>query len=720
MGFVKLSGMPTPPKTRVSSVQNMKGGLNIHDLAWQIQADQSPEMKNMWWRDGVLQSRPGITAYNNGMIVGVSSTSNPNFGSIPSHARPYHGWYVLVNPSAEAQGGFTLIAADDLQYYAHVSLPDGSGGSKTITHGGSFFEYGGVLYYKAEGIYVRLNVSEEVDAAVGLNLLQAEEVEGYIPTTYMNARPSNFDYTNTTEFYPSGHSFGGGDAYQPVNRLTPWRRITYSIRTEDRFLYIPEPVDNTLAADKVIVIEYLCKDGSWAVFGDWGLAYMDGTEGNVCVQKHQTWIEIGRHTAEYPVGLYEALKGEETLEAHNNLRVTYKASTEEGSSAQTVVNSLMSCDLAVVYGGGAGLCVVMAGCSSQPNAYFWSGNTNVAMDPTYFPVENYNLAGDVSDPITAFGKQQNMLVIFQERQIGRCAFGTTEIDGRIFVTMDYTVVNPQIGCDVPNSVQLVENNLVFANTKSGVMFIKDTSAAYENNIVNISRNVEASRSAPGVLLDIGSSPRSVTSIDDGKRYWLCANDHAWLWDYSLGGSINDAKSLSWFYFDSMKTPGCWLGLDREIPAYIGIDGYLRKFETTTTDAADETTGLWSVRGGDFEKVLALPIQDFNTYEVLKNVDKAIFVVKSSGDSSIDIEYETDYGTRKDLTPIRTYGARTWLPRDLTKGRSLVFTKFAVTAVRKPRCLHVRHFLVRLRNSARSEAVSFISAQIYFTLQGADR
>jgi hypothetical protein len=286
--------------------------------------------------------------------------------------------------------------------------------------------------------------------------------------------------------------------------------------------------------------------------------------------------------------------------------------------------------------------------------------------------------------------------------------------------MDYTVINPQIGCDAPKSIQLIENNLVFANTKSGVMFIKDTSSAYENNIVNISRNVEASRTAHGILLDIGVSPKSVTSIDDGKRYWLCANNHVWLWDYSLGGSTNDAKSLAWYYFDAVRTPSFWIGLDRELPAFVDVEGYLCEFKDTLADKVDEDTGLWLAQGEPFEKMLTLPIQDFNTYEVLKNVEKTIFVVKSSGDSVTDIEYETDYGTRKDLTPIVTRGTKTWVPRDLSKGRALVFTKFAVTAVRKPRCLHVRHFLVRLTNSSLNESIAFVSAQIYYTLQGVDR
>ncbi len=704
MGFVKLSNLPNPPKLRVSSVQNMKGGLNIHDLAWQIKADQSPEMKNMWWRDGVLQSRPGLTVYNNGMIVPTEETSETKLNYLRSYGYPYHGWYIIHDPVGSR---FLAIAERNLQY----SIPVGDSASAGLTFtvdrpDGTFFLHGDTLYYKSKGGYYEITLSEVSDTNYSdLKLPVAKNVKGYIPTTYINAKPNN-----RTVDESSGTFFGGGDAYQPVNRISPWRCITYNVSTEAdaRSLFIPEAVvdEEPSAADaddfsvnyQCITLEYLGSDGRWVEMRiPW-----------VYYNSVRTWIYFGRGApSSDATRLYDALEFAGTLGKTNNVRVTYMAADDKYTAG------IMDCNIAEVYGGGQGLCVVMAGCGVQPNAYFWSGNTDVAMDPTYFPVENYNLAGNVSDPITAFGKQQNMLVIFQERQVGRTVFGTTEIDGRVFVTMDYTVINPQMGCDVPNSVQLIENNLVFANTRSGVMFIKDTSSAYENNIVNISLNVEAPRHAPGILLDINEAPRAVTSIDDGKRYWLCANDHVWLWDYSLGGSINDPKALSWYYFDAVKTPSAWVGLDREIPAYIDELGYLREFKTTVEDTDD-------VKGVNFEKVLALPIQDFGTYEVLKNVEKTIFVVKSSGDSTTNIEYETDYGTRTDKTPIKTYGAKAWLPRDLTKGRALVFTKFAVTEVRKPRCLHVRHFLVRLVNDRRNEAISFISAQIYFTLQGVDR
>lgn len=675
MGFVKLSSMPTPPKLRVSTVQNLRGGLNVHDLAWQISSDQSPEMKNMWWENGVLQSRPGQTTYNNGAVNDYDDTAVHDYDNLKAYGNLYHGWYVIYNPAREC---FTALAGADPQTSTDILGADGA--VFNVEHPeGMFFLYADVLYFKSKGGYYKITVTDEMNAA-GLYSLQAGEVEVFVPTILINGNPAEK---------------GAGSLYQPVNRMSLYRKVTYNCKSDTKAIVLPEYVPGGLST--YITVEYLATDGTWS----------RGTVSSVSAVGETTTLNFTGGFAN-------------VVDTTNNVRVTYCVADPEKLITDSYYRSVVDCNIVTVYGGGQGLCVVMAGAESQPNAYFWSGNTQVAMDPTYFPAEHWNLAGDISDPITAFGQQQNMLVIFQGNRIGRTVFATTEIEGRTFITMDYTTVNPMVGCDLPGSVQLVDNNLVFANTRKGVMFIKDTSSAYENNVVQISRNIEQQRVGGGFFYDLNVNAKDqVTSLDDGKRYWLFANSHAWIWDYSLGGSVGESRGLSWFYFDGIQNPSCWFGLEEDLPWYFGRDGYLRRFVTTIIDTYGDD-GVWEARGEDYDKLLTLPIQDFGTYEVLKNVVKAIFVVKSSGDAVIDIEYETDYEARKDLTPIITRSPRVWVPRDLTSGRSLKFARFAVTAVRKPRCIHIRHFLVRLKNSSRAETMAFVSAQIYYTLQGVDR
>jgi hypothetical protein len=107
---------------------------------------------------------------------------------------------------------------------------------------------------------------------------------------------------------------------------------------------------------------------------------------------------------------------------------------------------------------------------------------NQIMDPGYFPAEHYNLAGDAGEAITGFGRQQDYLVIFKERSVGRASSALRRIDGREFIHGPMWGLTRAIGCDLPYTIQLIQTNLVFCNSKRGVHMVLDSSSAYENNI----------------------------------------------------------------------------------------------------------------------------------------------------------------------------------------------------------------------------------------------
>ena len=86
MAFVRLSNMPSPPTLRCANVQAPIGGLNIKDISWLVSANQSPEMKNMWWEDGALRSRPEQMIYNNGMIKDIGDDTAVS-GRVAAHPK---------------------------------------------------------------------------------------------------------------------------------------------------------------------------------------------------------------------------------------------------------------------------------------------------------------------------------------------------------------------------------------------------------------------------------------------------------------------------------------------------------------------------------------------------------------------------------------------------------------------------------------------------------
>lgn len=385
----------------------------------------------------------------------------------------------------------------------------------------------------------------------------------------------------------------------------------------------------------------------------------------------------------------------------NNVKITCYKGDEDTKK------SVLACRCVTVYGSGNSLAIVCGGTPAQPNAYFWSGNTTISVDASYFPFDYYNFAGQADEYITGFGKQQNMLVILKERSIGKAHFSIENISGRDYLRLAYTPINEVIGCNLPKTIQLVENNLVFANTYAGVHILLDTSAAGENNVIRLSRNVNGPDDASyGLLYDVRAvSGSAVTAFDDGQRYWITANGHAYLWDYTISGYRTKEERLSWFLFDNMR-PICWFHIEEE--NYYGrADGSLVTFTHKFSDFDEPIMRRYT-----------FATQSFGTYEVLKDVLKVIFAVRSDTNTRIRITYKTDYEEREDLTPIDAYSFKL-VPRNLAF-RNLNVIVFAGTAVRIPRCFHVRHFSMRLENDVIDTDMSVVSAQIIYRYMREDR
>lgn len=508
---------------------------------------------------------------------------------------------------------------------------------------GTFFVFGDALYYLSGREYLKITSTFTVAPVVP-----------YIPVVAINRMPDGT----------------GGDLYQPENRLAPGKAIWFT-------------ADGT---STVYMLPYQGLDATTVTCTVYGVAKVENTDFTV----DRT---LGKVT-------FNAAPAKQNPEVLNGVKITvYK------SDADTQ-NSILTCRQAIVYGGDNDIAVVVGGPTKQPNAYFWSGSHSV-VDPTYFPFDYYNLAGpDAKEYVTGFGRQQRLLIIFKERSIGKSTFSTETIDGRDYLKLPYTPINNRIGCDLPYTIQLVLNNLVFCNTKDGPHMLLDTSNAGENTVVPLGRNINGTDTRDGLLHDVRSvAATAVSSVDDGKRYWVVANGHAYLWDYWISPYAGVAENLTWFYFTNINAR-CWIQKTDEL-FYGTAAGRLVAFVSEYADF-----------GGAITKRFRFATQYFDTYEVLKDVFKVIFSVRSDTNTVINIQYETDYESRADLSPILAYSYRL-SPRNLAY-RILSTVRYAKTNVRKPGCWHVRHFSMTLTNNVAYTDMSLIGAQIFYRFSGGDR
>ena len=771
MGYVNLSKMPSPAKEYVQTFDTLAGGLNLRDLDYRIGNNESPEMKNLMWREGILCSRDGQ--------VWVNDEESEISGFVTAYSKIWNGKMII-------HAGTSLYAVDP-ETAGRTTLYTAVG----MTSHGTFFPYNEKLYYKTKGHYVQITY-------VAGNFT-ASAVTGYIPITYINCSPAN----------------GSGTVYQPENRLSSDKTLWYNAS----FTLTAQPSSNSLSVvvedsyfrmrintpgsyvfsfdgsvwkldgDTVDLLDYGITLGGTPSNGDtitvvltfaneYYLPVRDITLASVVVDgqtkaeesvdftvtsatatavidkgvwrtkvtvsgtytfiydynaiPNATWKLEGAAVdiTEYGITVSGAPAMDDTIkvvyvrgdfwtdmdagkivffvpppvtypETNNTVRITYtKANTD-------AYKSIDDCTIVAVYGGTGALCVVMAGSENQPNAYFWNGQTNIAMDPSYFPMTQYQFAGDAEDPITAFGKQQGYLIIFKQESLGRTSLGTETVDDRLTIDLPYTGINAKIGCDLPYTVELVENNLVWCNTTQGVHFLANTSAAYENNVVCLSQKVNNSGATwnQGLLWDVrNNTVDTIVSCDDEKRYWLIVNGHVWLWDYD----ISQYTKPSWFYFDNVYGRA-FISKDEEV-WHFNSNSRLSKFKRVYFD--------YDPVNGAIDKVFQFATQFFGTYDRKKNVNSVIVNTRSDTNTIIELKYLTDYEERYDLTPL---SGISWslVPRNLTF-RDLSCYGFAYVFRRKPHCRRVQFFTMRLENNLPEMDMSIVSAQIYYEFQGRQR
>ena len=650
--YISLKDSPSP-KTEYSIVfDSLSGGLNLRDADYRLKPNESPEMKNLLWRDGMLRSRKGQRWLSSIQLgTGHAAFEKLWYG----HAFCHIGsslYAFLALPSPHGEGGSSQELTDEVSpLLLCTGIPEVRG---------TFFLYGNQLYYKTRGAYKVISATYANNAWS----FTAASVNPYVPVVLINADPRT----------------GAGDLYQPENRLQPRKTVWYNAATGVRQYKLP------VLATTVTRVEV---DGTRLTSG-W--AY-----------NPQTGI-VTFNTAP-PVT---------DPPTNNTVHITYLLENQEA------YQSIDDCRYCTVYGGTGELCVVMAGSTAQPNAYFWSGNSDIKMDASYFPVEQYQLASSTEERITGFGKQQDNLIVFKESSVGKTTLGTAVVNDRIYIDLPYVPINASTGCNLPWSIQLVENNLVFANS-SGVYMLLDTTAANENNIYCLSRKLgngarfgftlgarETTESvAPGNLSEqnVGglntAAEDEVCSCDDGNRYYLTGGGETYCWDYD----ISAYKDPSWFYLTNTSAIAWITRSDQGIAPYAHLDAYGR---ITVLQEAFNDYGL------AIERVYRFPMSSFGGYDRRKNVNSVIVTLGAFESENTELIYITDYEERADLTNLEVVpdyeASRVVGTRPLSDTVPAVFR-------RRPMCRRVLHFTMRLRNNNINEDLELIGAQVFWNMQG---
>lgn len=728
---LNLARMPDQPKTYIQDIPNLSGGLNIWELDYRIDPNQSPNLKNLWWQDGVLQSRDGQQ-----YIYGPSE--NQMKDQLPPGTMPWRDLGVGRSCYSSLFWGYALFHIGNKLYYADhsvepytlrtlytLAVPAGS----DATERGTFFRYGDWLLYKCRGNFVKISYNPDADPHLSASDLTQD---AYSPVIVINATPKN----------------GSGSLYQPENRLSPMKTIRYNAWNDTvvvtrtgtgsqmTFSLGLNKGTNHLAGIQSVYVgnDYQVSTAFSVNIVNGTVTFTDApangavitfncligaTEYHLPVQEIDEVVTVkvdGSEKTEDTDYFVDLDTGVITFTSappvtnpptNNTVEITY---SKENPDAY---NAIMDCPYAIVGGGDTNLCIILGGCDAQPNAIFWNSNDNLSMNPAYWPMSYYNLVGDTEDRVTGFGMQYKDIIVFKTRSIGKLNYGVEVVDARDSISFTYLPVNAKTGCDLPWSIQLIENNLVFCNTYQGVHILRSSSAAFENNVECISKLVNRRITSSveqngifGILHDVQNA-EIVCSFDDDLRYWLCADDKVYIWDYT----ISDMAKPSWYYMTDIHGV-CYFTDDAHTTHHLDKNGRVTRFGRYFSDY-----------GGPINKEFQSSVMTFGTFDRLKDVMYIVFSVRSDTDTQVRIRYDTDYESRYDLTDVYTWDFKA-LPFNLNGTvvgyYNLERPRFAKIVKRKPMCRHIRHFSLFLGNNLAGEDLSIISAQIYYRFQGRER
>lgn len=205
-------GRPAAKREYVVDYARLDGGLNLWDLDYRMGRNESPEMENLWWRDGVLCCRDGQNACDG--VDEDGKKAGPGVGYAASNGQ-FHGMEFFhigacIYYGDPSQEDMTLVKLCE-------GIPEVRG---------TFFHYDGALYYKTKGCFKKITKEETFAAA---------DVAGYVPVIVLNADPAT----------------GSGDLYQPENRLADGKTVWYNAKTDVTEYHLP--VQDVAAVTKVEV-----------------------------------------------------------------------------------------------------------------------------------------------------------------------------------------------------------------------------------------------------------------------------------------------------------------------------------------------------------------------------------------------------------------------------------------------------------------------------------
>lgn len=344
--------------------------------------------------------------------------------------------------------------------------------------------------------------------------------------------------------------------------------------------------------------------------------------------------------------------------------------------------------------------IFLSGNSNQPNFYYAGGLTD-GIDATYFPEKyRYGIRG-ADKAVTAFIVFHNKLVVFKE-DLTAVVEASTGLDNTASFPISY--LNTEIGCDMPGTLQLIDNSPVFCNTYGGVYAIVSTMIPDEKNIIPISRNINGGPSRLGLLQEDITQLKEASSADHNKKYYLAIGNHCYVWDYSKGYKLSKPESLTWLYYTNIHSREFFIRDNELMYLHRGI-GHIVRFISAYNDFGQPIKSSWKSK-----------LISFDTPDFLKTVKELWLTTKANSSTNIRINYFNDKGSQMATTDIPPAKLKSFSWSEFSwENFTWRVQIYPPTVKMKPNLRKIRYFQIELISEEYNKPLSIIGLFIKYKL-----
>ena len=569
------------------TIPELSGGINMRDGISLINDNQLTRASNVWYKNGMLQTRPGFVAeWDNLRDKDASPSQRPlkiyadekNFRVIDGDT------YFLVCLQYDKELIFRYYK-DSKNYKALCTITDVP--KNNGDYHCNIFQYNNEVYCFCSGYYEGETTPYyifkiDIDASIDERIKRITDEDMYVPTVLTNIFPLRDDREN--DGFANATSFEGqnliGEYYKAIYSTTYAQNTISS--TSNKMIYklpiglVADGVDYDYTNKNVVAewIDAMGVEHKHSVVLDGGTApqYESTSDDNYIMAVIPYIAPTSYSDPSSWVGAtsYVFFFEKDGFSFENNI---YKGKPFETAASlltsQHVLNNLtitapcpnsaenykkiLNMTTNEWYGGGSegiygGIHLFMAGNTEEKEKALvcWSDFNK----PLYFSENAYAYAGDKSQKTTALAKQGESLFIFKERELFATKYVTndtasaSELENQSIIDLPANeVVFPMIqvhgyiGCDCPNTVKLCRNRLVWAHSDGKVYTLTSASQYNERSIFEVSAMIER-----GLKEKDREALKNAMAVDWDNKYVLIVNDGTrggiYLMDYDSYGYVN--------------------------------------------------------------------------------------------------------------------------------------------------------------------------------------